>query len=124
MIVLYAEDDLDDFDFFCEVTKEINPHVRCINTRNGVETIEYLDTAIVLPQLIVLDINMPIMNGKVCLKNIKKDLKLNDIPILIYTTTLNLTDQEQCIQLGALDCIQKPYSMTEAVQKLSKYFQN
>jgi CheY-like chemotaxis protein len=122
MIVLYAEDDVDDFYFFREVVNELNSEVECINTRSGVETIEYLDNAIILPDLIVLDINMPAMDGKACLKNIKKDSKFKSIPVIIYTTTLTARDNEHCLQLGASECIQKPTSVAEAHKKLLKYF--
>jgi CheY-like chemotaxis protein len=122
MLVLYAEDDVDYFYFFYEVIKEINPKIECINTRDGLETIEYLDNASVLPELIVLDINMPAMDGKACLKNIKKDPKLRSIPVVIYTTSFNSRDQEHCLQLGAIDYIQKPNTVFEAQEKLSKYF--
>ena len=124
MLILYAEDDIDDFYLFSEVIKEINSKVECVNTRNGLETIEYLDNAIVLPQLIFLDINMPAMDGKACLKNIKKDSKLKSIPVVIYTTSLNSRDQDHCRQLGASEYIGKPKTVKDAREKLSKYFKS
>jgi CheY-like chemotaxis protein len=122
MVVLYAEDDVDDFYFLCEVIKGINPNVKCINTRNGFETIEYLDSALLLPEMIVLDINMPAMDGKACLKNIRKDPRLKDIPVIVYTTTINSRDEQHCLQLGALECIEKPNNIADAHQRFLKYF--
>ena len=87
MIVLYAEDDIEDLDDFGEMMHSIDPLVECINTRNGLETIEFLENANILPDFIFLDINMPSMDGKSCLRNIRKDERFNSIPVIIYTTS-------------------------------------
>lgn len=123
MIVLYAEDDIDDFDFFCEVLKTLSPEHRCINTRNGVETIEFLEGTVVLPEIIFLDINMPTMDGKACLRNIKNDERFKSIPVVIYTTSSNDKDKQHCLQLGAIEYVQKPTSIAEAINGLTKSFE-
>jgi CheY-like chemotaxis protein len=122
MIVLYAEDDLEDLDIFCEVLEQIDPSVRCLSARDGREALELLDNAIILPDYIFLDINMPAMDGKVCLKHLKKDDRFKNIPVIIYTTSNSKKDIELCMQLGAREYIQKPNSIKEAVDKLSKFF--
>jgi CheY-like chemotaxis protein len=122
MIVLYAEDDIEDLDTFCEVLASINPSIKCINARDGQEALEILENAVVLPDYIFLDINMPTMDGKSCLKNIRKDERFKTIPVVIYTTSSNKKDIDLCMQLGAAEYIQKPNSMKEAIDKLSKYF--
>jgi CheY-like chemotaxis protein len=121
MIVLYAEDDIEDVDVFCEVIVSINESIECINTRDGIETITYLENATTLPDMIFLDINMPTMDGKACLKNIKKDEKLRSIPVVIYTTSTNPLDRELCFQLGAVDFIKKPNTIDEAISRLSPF---
>lgn len=121
MLVLYAEDDIDDFDFFCETIESIDPATRCINTRDGIETIDYLENAMVLPDVIFLDINMPTMDGKSCLRNIKMDERFKEIPVVIYTTSNSEKDKEHCLQLGAVDYVQKPTSIAEASGKLSRW---
>jgi len=122
MLVLYAEDDIDDFDFFCDVLKSFDPAAKCLNMRNGREAIEFLDNAVVLPDIIFLDINMPAMDGKSCLKNIKRDARLNAIPVVIYTTSQSQRDREHCMQLGAKDFIIKAKSFGEAESNLSRFF--
>jgi CheY-like chemotaxis protein len=62
------------------------------------------------------------MDGKSCLKNIRKDERFKTIPVVIYTTSSNKKDIDLCMQLGAAEYIQKPNSMKEAIDKLSKYF--
>ena len=124
MLILYAEDDIDDFGFFCEVAKGFSESITVINTRNGIETIEYLDNSIVLPELIFLDINMPAMDGKACLKNIKRDPKFRDIPVIIYSTSQNPRDRDQCIQMGAVAFLAKPNNVSEANSILSRFLDN
>jgi CheY-like chemotaxis protein len=122
MLILYAEDDIDDFDFFCEVIHSFNPQHDCINAANGVDALEFLEKCKQLPDYIVIDINMPAMDGKVCLKNIKADSRFAPIPVIVYSTSRDPRDIELCKELGAIDYLMKPNTMVEAVRDLSKYF--
>ena len=124
MLVLYAEDDIEDFNYFCEVLQQINSSVNCINARNGAEALQLLEDLITLPDYIFLDINMPAMDGKACLKHIKRDDRFKSIPVIIYTTSNNAKDKELCQQLGAANYLQKPNSQKEAFEILSKIFKN
>jgi CheY-like chemotaxis protein len=121
MTVLYAEDDLDDLDIFCEIVLTINAGISCISARNGTEALEILDSLADLPDYIFLDINMPTMDGKACLKNLKRDPRFKSIPVIIYTTSTNRMDMDLCRQLGATDYIIKPNTVKEAVDRLSKW---
>ena len=120
MTILYAEDDIDDFDFFCEVLNSVSPEHTCLNTRDGIETIDFLENADALPDVIFLDINMPSMDGKACLRNIKNDSRFKSIPVVIYTTSSNARDRDHCLQLGALEYVQKPTSIAEAYERISR----
>lgn len=124
MIVLYAEDDIEDVDTFCDMMLSIDPSVKCLNTQNGVETIEFLENATVLPDIIFLDINMPTMDGKSCLRNIRRDERFKAIPIIIYTTSDNAKDRELCLQLGANEYVQKPNTIRETKDKLSRFIRH
>lgn len=68
------------------------------------------------PNLILLDLNMPGMGGKEFLKIIKADEKLNDIPVVVLTTSDSETDIQECYKLHAAGYIQKP----DSVQELKK----
>ncbi|HEY3405480.1 MAG TPA: response regulator [Ohtaekwangia sp.] len=119
MMVLYAEDDNDDFDFFSETLKSVDASIRIVNTKDGQETLDFLENDLVLPDMIFLDINMPLMDGKSCLKEIKNRAHLRHIPVVIYTTSNNPQDREHCMQLGALDYVEKPTSMQGALSTLT-----
>ena len=66
-----------------------------------------------LPSLIFLDINMPRMDGKECLRNLKQDERLKDIPVLMYTTSSQSTDIEETMMTGAMCFITKPWGVNE-----------
>lgn len=122
MIALYAEDDLDDFDMFSDIVKVLNPSYKTVNVRNGQEVLDYLENSETKPSIIFLDINMPIVDGRACLKFIKKDPRFETIPIVIYSTSSNKQDIELCLQLGASAYVEKPFTFKDGVDRLSKFF--
>ena len=63
----------------------------------------------------VLDLNMPKMNGTDTLKNIKSDPRFSNIPVIIYSTSINPLEKEACMLLGAHSYITKPLSFTESL---------
>lgn len=122
MLVLYVDDDLDDFSFFCEVIQSFDPSIECIHANNGIDALDFLENCNRLPDYVVIDINMPAMDGKACLKSIKRSSKLMAIPVIMYSTSKHPKDIELCMELGAIDYLMKPNTMNEAISGLSKYF--
>ncbi|MCD9017676.1 response regulator [Parachryseolinea silvisoli] len=122
MLILYAEDDIEDFDFFSEILQEFNPKATALNAVNGLQAIEILQELTVLPNAVFLDVNMPTMDGKACLKALKGDETLKAIPVYVYSTGVSPRDIEQCMQLGAAAVITKPLSLDEARTSLGKVF--
>lgn len=83
---------------------------------NGKKAIEYLtnipsDAA--LPNLIVLDMNMPVMNGTQTLLHLKQDARLRKIPVIIYSTSDNEQEKRKCLSFGAADYVVKPMTYEE-----------
>jgi CheY-like chemotaxis protein len=122
MLVVYAEDDIEDYSFFTEVMELIDPQIDCMNAIDGAQVMKFLEESDVLPDYIFLDVNMPTMDGKACLKAIKTDPHFINIPTIIYTTAPNSLDQELCMQLGAAYYLPKPYSVNEAKASIQKIF--
>lgn len=122
MLVVYAEDDIEDYSFFTEVMELIDPQIECMNAIDGAQVMKYLEESGVIPDYIFLDVNMPTMDGKACLKAIKTDPRFINIPTIIYTTAPNPLDQELCMQLGAAYYLPKPYSVAEAKSSIQKIF--
>lgn len=69
-----------------------------------------------LPDIVVLDINMPIMNGPAVLRSMRLDSRFSAIPVVIYSTSIHPLDEKQCVELGAEYCITKPGSLDEIIR--------
>src|SRR5687768_12985763 len=105
MIILYAEDDPEDVDVFREAVKSIDPNIGCIFAKDGKEALDILENAIILPDYIFLDINMPLVDGRTCLSAIKSNKELRSIPVIMYTTSNRQNDITEFKRLGAADYI-------------------
>lgn len=78
-----------------------------------------------LPDLILLDLNLPGTDGRQVLEEIKKDPKLKSIPVIVLTTSAHDKDIDECYQAGANSYIQKPVDLQGffvAIQKLKDFW--
>ncbi|GIZ08414.1 response regulator [Flavobacterium sp. UMI-01] len=120
IIITLADDDEDDRLFFTDAFDELKINTIVNTVNNGKELLNYLnhpDTR--LPNIIFLDLNMPIMNGIDCLKEIKKNEQFKDIAIAIYSTSSSEKDIENTFVLGANIYIKKPSNFSELKKILS-----
>lgn len=107
--IILADDDEDDRMFFKDVFDELKIKTAVETVNNGKELLERInDHSIQLPNIIFLDLNMPIMNGLECLKEIKKNPRFQEIVIAIYSTSSSKQDVENTFILGANIYINKP----------------
>lgn len=91
-IILHVDDDLDDHFLFRHAINKIDPSLVIREVRDGLKAVEFLTQSLVfgdIPNLIILDMNMPIMDGIETFKVIKQDPNFSAIPIVIFTTSLN-----------------------------------
>ena len=89
--------------------------------QNGQDALNILkDGLFVMPEYIFLDINMPIMGGEECLIQLKKNVKLRDIPVIVYSTTTNADEITTFKKLGAKDFVVKPAKYEQLVDTLKK----
>lgn len=107
-MIFLAEDDSDDVEFFQEALNEVQSTCTLVSSKNGKELLQKLNTATSLPQLIFLDVNMPVMNGLECLKAIREQDRFQDIPVIILTTSSSASTIGLAHKLGANAFIQKP----------------
>lgn len=108
------DDDADDTGLFCEALKEVDQRVTCYTADNGRRAIELLsDPQLRQPEVIFLDINMPVMNGWDCLKWIKSHPALGAIPVIMYSTSSSRRDIDLSVQFGALCLMTKPESFSD-----------
>jgi CheY-like chemotaxis protein len=122
-IILLIDDDLDDHELFNEAISEINPGYIRKMAMNGEEALNLLRTEDNLPDLIFLDLNMPRLNGKNCLAEIKKDDRLKNIPVIIFSTSSSPKDIEETRQLGAVGFFTKPSNFLELRENLQGHIE-
>ena len=88
---------------------------------NGINALKYLESCEVLPGLIILDLNMPKLNGTETLERLQEDERLKTIPTIIYSTSVNTVQKEKCLQRGASNYIVKPITYVQAIE-IAQYF--
>jgi CheY-like chemotaxis protein len=121
MLVLFIDDDQEDYEVFCEALRSANPKAECLHALNGYEALNMLTNVLfVLPEYIFLDVNMPVMGGEECLINLKKNPKFKDIPVIVYSTTTNVTEISIFKKLGALEFVIKPPRFEELAATLKR----
>ncbi|HEX8313390.1 MAG TPA: response regulator [Flavisolibacter sp.] len=121
--ILWADDDIDDLMLMRHVLRDTGKDYDIREVNNGREALDYLESEKQkgnLPALIILDMNMPVLNGKETLGVIKKDELLKDIPLVFFTTSNSELDKMYCKRFG-VEMITKPpqYNhLKEAVHRL------
>ncbi len=121
--ITLADDDKDDQHLFKEALDHTNVPAELTIKNNGQDLMDNLhDPEIPNPDIIFLDINMPGKNGKECLKEIKEDEALKDIPTVMYTTSTNEQDINEAYHKGANLYVPKPYSFSSIISILKNIF--
>lgn len=106
--LLLVDDDEDDREFFLQVMEEVLPDVTCETAANGKIALDKLNTTHQRPDLIFLDLNMPLMNGRQFLREIRNYKHLTEIPVVILSTSSDAQTISETIALGAKHFITKP----------------
>lgn len=131
--ILIIEDSPDDYEAFSRGLSKAgfdNPLYHCMD---GEDALDFLhqrnqyssnqDTP--KPGIILLDLNMPGVDGREVLRTIKEDPELSKIPVLVLTTSIDAKDIDYCYELGANSYIQKPVDhagFMEAIERIGEYW--
>jgi CheY-like chemotaxis protein len=106
--ILLADDDLDDRFFFSSSLSELSTLTRLTTVNDGEILINYLSkNSHQLPDVLFLDLNMPRKNGLECLTEIKRNKKLEQLPVIIYSTSLHDAVADELYNNGAHYYIRK-----------------
>lgn len=121
--IILAEDDQDDQELFMEALNATKVPSEVITVENGEELVNTLkDSAEPKPDIVFIDINMPVKGGKEALAEIKSDQELKDIPAVMLSTSNHPKEIEETFNKGANLYIQKPSSFTGFILILKKVF--
>ncbi|GAL68573.1 response regulator [Jejuia pallidilutea] len=122
--VVLADDDEDDRMLFVEAIDEISIKTELSLFNHGQELMDYLTLPnALMPNLIFLDLNMPIKNGLQCLKEIRENPKLKDLCVAIYSTSSSEKDIEETFLNGANIYVNKPHSFSKLRDVVEKVLQ-
>jgi CheY-like chemotaxis protein len=122
-ICFLIDDDADDQEVFAMTLSEIDSSIQCFSAHNGLEALEKLrNPTAFIPNYIFLDLNMPLMDGRQCLIEIKKMPHLHHIPLVIYSTSSDEKVQFELMNLGASEYMVKPAQVSALIQTLSEFF--
>ena len=109
-LILLGEDDFDDEELLKELFSSVDGSFSLIFMNNGKKLVDHLHSIPDnhLPCLLILDYNMPELNGEEILKELKRDPRYAHIPKIIWTTSQNDAYRKRCLEAGANDYIVKP----------------
>lgn len=109
--IYLVDDDEDDRNLFVEALQTLKLGATIVPFNNGVDLMAALfDETLKLPDLIFLDLNMPLMNGEECLEDIRGESLFSEIPIIIYSSYFEEPILRKLQEMGADHYLQKPRS--------------
>jgi CheY-like chemotaxis protein len=126
MNILFIEDDEIEAMKFHRTASKLPLSHNIIQAKNGEEALDILKTSQKPPDLILLDLNMPRMNGIEFLRILKEDAELRYLPTVVLTTSQNRADLLECYRIGIAGYIIKPLKYEdyeEKIQKLIAYWE-
>lgn len=114
-IVFYADDDADDLELVQDAFDRYSNNVEVVTAKDGVQALSYLQSLneqALTPCLIILDINMPMLNGRDVLRKIKEIPPLASVPVVLFTTSSSSLDKEFARKYNA-GFITKPLDVSQ-----------
>ena len=121
-VVYYIEDDKDDQDIFKSVLKEVDEHISLVIFDGGEEFLNSIKKTKSLPDVVFLDLYMPIIDGFSCLKELKNTPRYKDIPVIIYSSEFDKNKIDTVMKIGVNGYIIKPYNYKNLKSSLEGVF--
>jgi CheY-like chemotaxis protein len=106
--VVLADDDPDHAFLFRHVLKQVDPEKKLLIVKDGEELLNLLHEHV--PDLLFLDLNMPCKNGFDCLKEIRNQPDMQDLPIVVYSSSTHMYDIQKCYSHKADLYMVKPFN--------------
>ena len=114
MTILYADDDQEDQEVFAEIIRAIDPEIRLICAKDGLQTIDFLSNGDT-PDIVFLDFNMPFLNGQQTVMKIREEEQFADLKVVIFSTKLYDHAYAEFASLNVLYA-GKPNTIQEGIQ--------
>lgn len=123
--ILMVDDDPEDQQIINDTFTDLGYQGIVHFEENGEKAISYLEerhSRNDIPSLVVLDLNMPKMNGRQVLHYLKNHLSFKHIRVIIYSTSLNPIERDQCMTLGAHSYVIKPITYIQSVDTAKLFY--
>ena len=117
--ILLIDDDEDDQEIFLEAVEQVSVRATCMVLSEARVALHKLSAKEIVPDVIFLDLNMPVMNGQQFLHAIKNEVALKNIPVIIFSTSSHPETIQHVKNLGATDFITKPGRYDELIEILT-----
>ncbi|UYQ94606.1 response regulator [Chitinophaga horti] len=124
--ILLADDDPEDRSIMQIVFDELSLSPNIYFVEDGTGVIDYLQQTQIqsnLPDLIILDLNMPKLSGSETLRILKADERYRNIPIIIFSTSLNEIQMKECMAMGASSYVIKPNTFEECLTTGKRFYE-
>jgi len=121
--ILLIEDDPDDVEFLRDALDEHAPDYQLDLVMRGDLVLSWMQSARVIPDLIVMDLNLPKIHGREVICQIKENSRFGNVPVMVLTTSSLHEDKEHCLSKGADAFLTKP-SSPEGYQQLISFLVN
>lgn len=120
--LLLADDDPDDRFLILRALRRSRPEIKVATVRDGVELLAYLRAlgrfGRVLPRVVLLDLNMPRLDGREVLREIAADPLLRTLPVVVLSTSTEIEEQQRALALGAAAFVSKPAEFSRLAEAL------
>jgi CheY-like chemotaxis protein len=121
-IILIGEDDIDDQEILIDIFKDFDESFDPQFVTNGEQLIRHLGEMEALPCLILLDYNMPGLNGEQILERINMNDRFINIPKIVWSTSNSNSYRQRCIDAGAVEYLVKPSTIQALKETLLHIF--
>lgn len=118
MHILMADDDKDDFNLLKEAAEKACEALQISYAGNWLELWRFILKT--LPDVLFIDLNMPVKNGLECLQLLREDRKYDNIPIIIYSTSISKNDIDKAYKNGANYFMVKPKAIEDISNMIKK----
>ncbi|WP_317900193.1 response regulator [Aurantibacillus circumpalustris] len=113
--ILIINEDSDDHCFLRTAFNRVIPQALIESVYSSKETLEYVKTTSLTPNLILLDLNMPELSGKTTIQLLKQNNVFNKVPIVVYTSDTNIEEKAEILELGVSGFYSKPKQIEDLI---------
>ena len=122
-LILIADDDREDIELLEEAILHADPDIRIHSVTSANKVLNFIQTTAELPCMIILDYNMPEMNGAEVLERLKNDSRLEKVPKIMWSTSNNSAFVKECMQKGASAYMIKPSTQQQLQEQAKQMLQ-